>query len=131
MEESHLLSAVERVEAPVDFEQKVMAQLSLRKRRRVRTRRLSFAIAGACASLVIVMMAVNFFILSPKSSQEFSSLGKDVPPYFFPSQGERSRTIPITETINYTGEIRDLSHDARTVYILERVSDRADTKTIY
>ena len=131
MEESHLLSSVERVEAPAGFEQKVMAQLSLRKRRRVRTRKLSFAITSACASLVIVLLAVNFFILSPKSSQEFSNLERDVPPGFFPSRWERSRAIPITETINYTGEIRDLSHDARTVYILERVSDRTDTKTIY
>ena len=131
MEESHLLSSVERVEAPASFEQKVMARLSLRKRRRMRTRRLSFALAGACASLVMVLLAVNFFILTPKSSQEFSGLERDVPPGFFPSQWERSRTIPITETINYAGEIRDLSHDARTVYILERVSDRADTKTIY
>lgn len=131
MEEWHLLTSVQKVEAPEGFEQKVMAQLALRKRRRLRNRRLSFALAGACASLVVVLLAVNFLILTPKSSPDFSGLERDVPPGFFPGQWERSRTIPITETINYSGEIRDLSHDTRTVYILERVSDRADTKTIY
>jgi hypothetical protein len=39
MEEFDLLSKMERVEAPSGFEQKVMAQLSLRKRKHLRTRR--------------------------------------------------------------------------------------------
>lgn len=133
MEEFDLLSKMERVEAPSGFEQKVMAQLSLRKRKHLRTRRLGFSLAGACATLAVVVLVLNVFELPQKETQalaEFDKMEESAVLKTAP-RWNRLDTIPITESVNYTGEVQNVSRQARTIYILEQVSDRTDTKIFY
>jgi hypothetical protein len=49
-----------------------------------------------------------------------------------PERWDRFNTIPITERLNYSGEVRSVNRQQpRTIYILEQVSDRTDAKIIY
>lgn len=131
-EEFELLQEVGKVEAPPGFEQKVMARLSLRKRQRIRTRRLGFSLAGAAAGLTAVLVAANFLVLSPGRSGRISELDKGLSPIRQAEPRWNIRnTIPITEALDYSGEIRRDNRQPRTIYILEQVSDRTDTKIIY
>ena len=41
------------------------------------------------------------------------------------------RSIPVTESLNYSGEVHNQSRDRGTIYILEHVSESIDTKIIY
>ena len=132
MEEFKLLNKMEKVEAPPGFEQKVMAQLSLSKRKRVKTRRLVYSFAGACATLAMVFMVVNFILLPQRGNESIADLEGGSIPVFRPgSQLSQIQTIPITEAVNYSSEIRGSAREPRTIYLLEQVSDRTDTKIIY
>lgn len=124
MGEYELFAKIGRVEAPLGFEKRVLAELSLRKQKHVRTRRVRLVFAGACASLAVLLLVLNFGILSKKPAHSYSSLEKDFPPGF-------QRAIPITEKVNYSGEVRQRTYQPRTVYILEHVSDSTDTKIMY
>ncbi len=132
MEAYELLKRLEPVKAPSDFEQKVMAQLSLRKRKRVRSRTLYFSLTGALAGGIAVLLAINFFILSGQGPARFSSQERDLAPSAL--YGERymaGGSIPIIETVDYASEIRTLTNEVPTVYILEQVSWTTDTKIKY
>jgi len=124
MSEYELLAKIERVNAPPGFEKRVLAELSLLKQKKVRTHRVRLVFAGACASLTVLFLVLNFGIFSHKPSRDYSSLKKDFPRGF-------QRTIPITEKVNYSGEVRQRTYQPRTVYILEHVSDSTDTKIMY
>jgi len=132
MEAYELLNRLGTVKAPSDFEQKVMAQLSLRKRKHVRSRTLRFSLTGALAGGIAVLLAINFFILPGQGPARFSSLERDLAPSSL--SGERYATgesIPIIETVDYASEIRTLTNEVPTVYILEQVSWTTDTKIKY
>jgi hypothetical protein len=129
MEEFELLTHMERVEAPPGFEQRIMTHLAARKRQRRKARRLGFSLATAAASLAVVVMAVNFLLLPQGTTKEMASLEKEITPEFQPQS--LAPTIPITEVLDYSGEARQLTRQPRTVYILEQVSDRTDTRRIY
>ena len=132
MEAYELLKQLEIVKAPPDFEQKLMAQLSLRKRKQVRQKTMRYSFAGAFAGVFVLLLVINFLILP----------GRGPVPY---SAGERSALseldlggrlaagdiISITEPVDYSSEIRTLSNEVPTVYILEQVSWTTDTKTRY
>lgn len=109
-----------RVKAPDGFEQKVMAQLVLRKRKRVKARRFSMSMVGAVSGLAVIVVAMNLFVLPPKSAVDLSNLEKKL-----------EGVVPITETVNYSREIRSRRQDPPTVYILEQVSNRTDAKIKY
>lgn len=128
MEAYKLLKGLETVKAPSDFEQKVRAQLSLRKRKHVRSRTLRFSLTGAFA----VLLVINIFILSGQGTSRFSGLERDLSP--IAQAGERfmaGSSIPIIETIDYASEVRTLTNEMPTVYILEQVSWTTDTKIKY
>jgi len=132
MEAYELLNRLGTVKAPSDFEQKVMAQLSLRKRKHVRSRTLRFSLTGALAGGIAVLLAINFFILPGQGPARFSSLERDLHPSSL--SGERyaaGESIPIIETVDYASEIRTLTNEVPTVYILEQVSWTTDTKIKY
>ena len=129
MEEFELLTHMERVEAPAGFEGRVMAHLAARKRQRRKARRVGFSLAAAAGSLAVVAVALNFLALPQGGAGEMASLKKEITPEFQP-QG-LSHTIPITEVLDYSGEARQVARQPRTIYILEQVSDRTDTRTIY
>ncbi len=125
-----------RVEAPPGFEQRVIAHLKTRKQKRGRVRRLRYSLATAAASLVVIVMAVNFLYIPQKQGEQarqMADLEQKLDPILQqPASYDRFNTIPITERLNYSGEVRSVNRQQpRTIYILEQVSDRTDAKIIY
>lgn len=136
MEELNLLKRLERVNAPSDFEQKVMAQLSLRKGKVQKVKYLRLSLAGAFSALIIFFVVLNFFIIPNKGLNELAEKGKGVPATFRRElgreldQGQRS-VIPVLETVNYTGDIQARTQEPPTVYLLEQVSNKTNRKIKY
>ena len=114
------LNKLGRVKAPDGFEQKVMVQLVLRKRKKVKARYLRMSMIGAVSGVAILIVVMNLFVLPPKSTVDISNLEKKL-----------EGVVPITEIVNYSREIRPGRQDPPTVYILEQVSNRTDAKIKY
>lgn len=132
MDELNLLKRLERVKAPPDFEQKILAQLSLRKRKKLRVKHLRLSLAGALSAALVFFIVMNFFILPRKSPVEFADLEKGFSSVFQRGEEMREReAIPIIEAVDYTGEIQTLSQEPRTIYILEQVFEGTNTKIKY
>lgn len=134
MDVPNLLKKLERVKAPPDFEQKILAQLSLRKRRKLRIKYLRLSLAGAFSAALVFFMAVNVFILPKKGPLEVADLEKGLasPSIFQRGGGPRKgETIPIIEAVDYAGEIQSASREPQTIYILEQVSEGTSTKIKY
>ncbi len=134
MDVPNLLKKLERVKAPPDFEQKILAQLSLRKRRKLRIKYLRLSLAGAFSAALVFFMAVNVFILPKKGPLEVADLEKGLAsPSAFQGRGEprKGETIPIIEAVDYAGEIQSASREPQTIYILEQVSEVTSTKIKY
>jgi hypothetical protein len=125
MDESNLLKKLDRVQAPPGFEQKVIAQLSLRKRStRERRRVFGLSLAGAFASLLAVLILLNVFILQKKTRLEVADSKRD----YYPASRVVPKTtadqaISVIETLDYATEIRSRSADPGVIYLLEQVSD--------
>ncbi len=131
MEESSLLEKLTRVKAPLDFEQKVLAQLSLRKRQ-LRARTLRLSLAGAFAALLVLLVAINIFFLPGKGLVKLTGLEEDLSSPLSRGQQLAPREyIPIIEAVDYQGEMRSVSRDPATIYILEQVSDETSTEILY
>ena len=129
MEESSLLEKLARVKAPPDFEQKVLAQLSLR-RRQLRTRTLRLSLAGAFSAILVLLVAINILFLPGKGLVKLTGLEEDLSSPLSRGQQLAPRGyIPIIEAVDYQGEIR--SGDPATIYILEQVSDETSTEILY
>jgi hypothetical protein len=110
------LDKLTRVAAPPDFEERLMALLAERRRTRPqarRTRIFRYSLAGAAAALLAAFIGLNVF-LGPKASPTgwAGASGKD----------SLRQALPITETMDYRGEVRSASSEPRPVYILENVS---------
>jgi hypothetical protein len=132
MEAYELLKRLDTVKAPSDFELKVMAQLSLRKRKHVRSRTLHFSLTGALAGCIAVLIAINLFILPGQGPASFSSPERDLTSSAFSAERySAEESIPIIEALDYASEIRTLTNEVPTVYILEQVSWTPDTKIKY
>ncbi|NIM59445.1 MAG: hypothetical protein GTO16_10965 [Candidatus Aminicenantes bacterium] len=134
MDVPDLLKKLERVKAPPDFEQKILAQLSLRKRRKLRAKQLRLSLAGAFSAALVLFVVVNVFILPKKGAVDVADFEKGlISPSTF-QRGEepgRGETIPIIEAVDYAGEIQSASRDPQTIYILEQVSESTHTKIKY
>lgn len=131
MEEFNLLRKLGRVKAPSDFEQRVMDKLFLR-RSKLKTRYLRLSLAGAFSAIVVLFIVLNFFILPQRSSVKFAGLEKGISA----SLEKRGRVIerkaiPIIESVDYMGEIRSLSREISTVYILEQISEETNAEINY
>jgi hypothetical protein len=134
MDVPNLLKKLERVKAPPDFEQKILAQLSLRKRRKQRIKYLRPSLAGAFSAALVFFIVVNVFILPKKGTREVADLEKGLasPSIFQRGGGPRKgETIPIIEAVDYAGEIQSASREPQTIYILEQVSEGTSTKIKY
>ncbi|MBC8359534.1 MAG: hypothetical protein ISS41_06500 [Candidatus Aminicenantes bacterium] len=132
MDEFNLLKKLERVKAPPDFEQRILTQLSLRKRKNLRVKYLRFSLAGAISAVFVFFIVMNFFILPRTSSMESVNLEKGFSSAFYKKDELRRRgTIPIIEALDYTGEMRTFSREPQTIYILEQVSKETNTKIKY
>ncbi len=131
MEEFNLLKKLERVKAPPHFEQKILAQLSLRKRQ-LKTRNLRLSLAGAFSAIIVLFIVVNIFILPQRSPLKFIGVEKGISS----SVQERGPVIerdfiPIIESVDYSSEIQSVSRDPSTIYILEQVSDETSAEIKY
>ncbi len=129
MQEFDLLTHTKSVEAPPGFEKRVMAHLAERKQHHRKVMRFGFSLATAAASVLVVMLALNFLVLPQRSPDQMAALEKKISSDF--QSPVRIPTIPITEALNFSGEIRQISQQPRSIYILEQVSDRTDAKLIY
>jgi hypothetical protein len=125
MDEMTILKKLERVKAPPDFEQQVKARLSLR-RRSLRRERVGFrlSLAGAFASLLLVFVLLNVFVLQNRAPLNISrpqnggsAADAIVQPAGF------GQIIPIIETLDYSSEMRSRSLEPEAIYLLEQVSD--------
>jgi hypothetical protein len=125
MDETNLLNKLDRVQAPPGFEQKVLAQLSLRKKStRERRRVFGLSLAGAFASLLAVLILLNVFVLQKKTPLEVTDSEKG----YYPAsrvmpKTTADQTIPVIETLDYASEIRSRTVEPEVVYLLEQVSD--------
>ena len=140
MEELNLFEKLTRVKAPSDFEQKVMTQLSLRRDKRMKKQKaLRLSFAGAMAFLLLAFVMTSIFIPHKKGPAEFADLKKSVPASAETSfdRGKRQaivppgEAIPITEAVDYSHEVRSLSPEPQTIYILEQVSDTTNSGIKY
>jgi len=132
MEAYELLKRLESVKAPANFEQKLMAQLSLRKRSQVRQKTLRYSVAGAFVGVFTLLLVVNFLLLPDRGPIPYSANGRNALSALDMSDYDRGgTTIPIIETVDYSSEMRTLSNEVPTVYILEQVSRTTDTKIRY
>ena len=127
MSEWDILKRLDTVKAPPDFEQKVMARLSLRKRMERRRRAvLRWSMAGSFASLAAVAVLLNVFVFQGRTPSGVAGRGKDVASASSLIQkAAAEQTISIIETLDYRTEMRGRSPEPETVYLLEQVSDTA------
>ncbi len=126
MEEMEILKKLEKVKAPPDFEQKVMAELSLRRRSRLRRRLgLQLSLAGAVASLLVGFVLWNFVVIGKRNPLGISPAGREWTDSAAagPISGS-GRTLPIIETLDYSLEVRNRGQAPQAVYLLEQVSDK-------
>ncbi len=126
MDEMNLLASLNRVRAPADFEQKVMARVSLlRRTQRERRMKLGFSLAGAFASLLVVFVVLNVFVLQNRTTQNAPGVEAALSPAAarITPAAELRGAVPVIETLDYTSELRRRSPEAQTVYLLEQVSD--------
>ena len=133
MDELNLLEKLESVKAPPGFEQRVLTQLSLRKRKRVRVRNLSLSVAGAFSAALVLFIVLNVFILPEKGPVGIADMAKKsmAPAVEAEEMPARRTTIPITEAVDYGEEVRSLSREPRTIYLLEQVSDEVSSTIKY
>ncbi len=136
MEGHELLVKMTKVTAPVGFEEAVLGKLPAARKERARLRRANFRYAFAGSTALVL---VGFFLFSPSSSEKGSGLtyaerealsatpvsGKGASP------ANRSRMVPVFETMDYASEFRNASVQPKTVYILEQVSESVSSEIIY
>jgi len=125
MSEWDILKGLDTVKAPPDFEQIVMAQLSLRKRVERRRRAvLHWSMAGSCASLAAIVVLLNIFVFQGRSPSGIAERGKGISPASSMMQSAAyERTVSILETLDYRTEMRSRSSEPETIYLLEQISD--------
>lgn len=127
MEDFSLLSKLDRVTAPPDFERKVMSQLSARRKELPQIRRalaFRYSLAGAATALLVCFVIVNLFVLQKGPLSE--SAGQTA------QAALSSRDfMPISEPVKYSPEIRRASYEPKTAYILEQVSDASNVLIKY
>ncbi len=140
MEELNPLEIMKRVQAPPGFERRVLAELAVRRGKNARRRRTwRYSLAGATAIIVVGFITLNVFVLRKQTPAVISGLDKRVsspqaresmPSKMFKGQAPAD-TIPIIESVDYSGEVRSTSQEPRTIYLLEQVTEAANTKIIY
>jgi hypothetical protein len=117
MAERNVLDRLDRVKAPAGFEARVLAELSLRKPRGFGARRLAaFAYAGSAAAVLAAFVIVGgLFLRRPEAARA----------------SRDDRAIPVTETVDYSSEVRNASYEPSTIYILEQVSEASSSGISY
>jgi hypothetical protein len=133
MDELNLLQKLENVKAPPGFEQRVLARLYTRKKKRVRVRNLSLSVAGAFSAVLVVFIVLSVFILPEKSPVGIAEMDKKsmAPAFEAEQMPAQKTTISIIEAVDYGEEVRSISHEPRTIYLLEQVSEEVSSTIKY
>ena len=133
MSEWDIFKGLDPVKAPPDFEQKVIARLSLRKRMERRRRVvLRWSMAGSFASLALAAVLLSVFVFESKGPSAFADRGKGpAPSSAFVERASAERTVPIMETLDYRTEMRGRSSEPQTMYLLVQISDSAPREIRY
>jgi len=130
MEKLKILGNIERVKAPAGFEKQVLARIGQEAGKREKGRMLVIlrtALAGA-AALAVIAIGINVIHKHagqtlPVETAGIESRAPDYGRYSVPERSGGQGYLPLLETVDYTDEIRGGSPGARTVYILEQVSE--------
>jgi hypothetical protein len=123
MDNANVLKKLTRVAAPPDFERRVMAQLARRRAELPRARRAQvfrYSLAGAAAALLVCFLALNVFVLRSGPDRPMMA-GRDML-----ESAPTGGVISITEPVSYRNEVRGVSYEPQTVYILEQVSNASN-----
>ena len=79
-----------------------------------------YSLAGAAAALLVCFLALNTFVLrSGPGRMELAGKGAS-------GSAPAGSVVPITEPISYRNEVRSVSYEPQTVYILEQVSNASN-----
>lgn len=135
MEVTELLKKLEEMKAPPGFEHQLLTRLEMRKGKERRTRVLRLFLAGVFSASLVFLIVWSVLLLTGKGPVGFANLGKG---FSVPAERvqmmerlEPGVTIPITESVDYSGEVRRASQEPRTIYLLEQVSDTASPRITY
>jgi hypothetical protein len=130
MEGHEPLGKMNRVKAPPDFEDRVLARLGEARLARARKQAaFRYAFAGSAAVLLVGFVLLYRPSVGRRAEQTAARPGRSeiaVQPVSFPltAREEGTRTyLPVLETVDYSSEFRSASYEPRTVYILEQVSE--------
>jgi hypothetical protein len=136
MEGHELLTKVTKVAAPQDFEEKVLTRLpAAREERARRARRAAYQYAFAGSAALVL---VGFLIIRPASVEKPTVLTYAERQALTAAPGkaaglvaDRTRVVPVYETMDYASEFRSAQSQPATVYILEQVSEVPSSEIIY
>jgi hypothetical protein len=123
MNDSKDLFGLPRVSAPADFEDRVLAALSVRRRELPARRRVLALRRAAAGSAAVLMAGLGVLALvmgrGPASTSALAEADASAAPYH------------IMEPVNYRGDLQAVGNDPGDVYILERVSEASPTLIKY
>ena len=128
MDDTNLLRKLDRAAAPPDFERRVMAQLERRRAELPQVRRAQifrYSLAGAAAALLVCFLALNVFVLR-SGPDRLMTAGRDKL-----GSAPAGGVVSITEPLSYRNEVRSVSYEPQTVYILEQVSNASNKNIRY
>lgn len=138
MEGHELLGNMNRVEAPADFEERVLARLGAERRARARRQTaFRYAFAGSAAVLLVGGALLNLPSVNRRAGSAVAGKGRVgtvLPHLAYPAPGREAvdaSYFPVLETVDYSSEFRNASYQPRTVYILEQVSEVRPTEIKY
>ncbi len=136
MEGHELLARLTKVKAPEAFEASVLERLPAARAERARARRsatVRYAFAGAAGLLLVGFLV---FAPSPREPETVLTSAERLaltatPDFGRGGDASRSPVLPVYESMDYASEFRSVQPQARTVYILEQVSDSVRSEIIY
>ncbi len=128
MEGHDLFAKMTKVEAPAGFEDGVLARLPAVRKERARARRAAarYAFAGSAA-----LVLAGFFLFRPSLPERDAALTVAERQALTAAPGNRSRFVPVYETMDYASEFRNAQSQPATIYILEQVSEIPSSEIIY
>jgi hypothetical protein len=114
MKNKNILNGFEKVIAPKDFEIKLMEKLAFYKRKREKRIKYFKICLVTAAAFLFIYISLNFLFFKGNEDAISTKIY------------EEENVLPITEIINYSGELNELSNGKKTIYILEQISDREE-----
>ena len=137
MEGHELFATMTKVEAPRDFEEKVLGRLPAAREQRARAARRATYRTAFAGSAAVVLVSFLLFYQAPAEKDAVLTYAEREALTASPDRGpavrsaERNRFVPVYETMDYASEFRNAQSQPATVYILEQVSEIRPSEIIY